>query len=184
MLREELISSETAFEGKLLRVRIDRVRLADGTESTREIVAHPGAVAAVPLLGHDVLLVRQWRQAVGKEMLEIPAGTLKPGEQPEDCIVRELQEEIGHRPGRLTKLFALALAPGYSSEIIHIYLAEDLTPARADADFDERLEVVAMPLGELVDRCLGGQVADAKTVAGVLAAAAKIGLLTPASAEQ
>ncbi|MBC7288372.1 MAG: NUDIX hydrolase [Armatimonadetes bacterium] len=177
--REDLLESQTVFSGRLLQVRVDRVRLGDGTEATREIVVHPGAVAAVPLLDNDVLLVRQWRQPLGRETIEIPAGTLRSGEAPEDCVVRELQEEIGFRPGRLELLLSVALAPGYSSEIIHIYLAEELEPAEAGGDFDERVGVVRMPFNQAVRMCLDGELADAKTAVGILTVAIRSGR-TPA----
>jgi ADP-ribose pyrophosphatase len=171
--REELLSSTWAFEGKLLRLRVDRVRLPGGEEARREVVVHPGAVAMVPLVGEEVILVRQWRQPLGRVTLEIPAGTLRSGENPEDCAVRELEEEIGYTPGRLTKLFALALAPGYSSEIIHLFLAEQLRPARAAQDADERVTAVRLPFRQAVEDCLRGRLVDAKTVAGLLAVAAR-----------
>ncbi|MGD9518911.1 MAG: NUDIX domain-containing protein [Armatimonadota bacterium] len=169
--REELLQSDCAFDGRLLQVRVDTVRLPDGSEATREIVVHPGSVAAVPILGRDVILVRQWRQPLGDVTLEIPAGTLGRGEDPEDCVARELQEEIGYSPGRLTKLFALALAPGYSNEIIRVYLAEDLKPSPAQQDPDERVSAERLPFNEAVGRCLAGEIPDAKTVAGLLAVA-------------
>lgn len=174
---EQLISSNIAFEGRLLKVRIDAVRLPDGSEGTREVVQHPGAVAMVPLLGDEVVLVRQWRQPIGRALLEIPAGTLIPGEAHEACADRELREEIGYAPGRLTKLAAVALAPGYSSEVLQIYLAEDLTPARAEQDADEFVRPERMPFREAVRRAGRGDFEDAKTVAGLLLAASRTSLL-------
>lgn len=173
--REELIRSEAAFAGRLLHVRVDTVRLPNGGEATREVVVHPGAVALVPLLGDDVILVRQWRQPLGEMTLEIPAGTLDPGECVEECAARELREETGYAPGRLDRLFALALAPGYSSEIIHVYLARDLTPAAGEQDADEKVSAERVPLDEALRRCLTGELADAKTVAGLLATAWALG---------
>ncbi len=173
--REELIRSEAAFDGRLLRVRVDTVRLPDGGEATREVVVHPGAVALVPLMGDDVILVRQWRQPLGGVTLEVPAGTLDPGESAEECAARELREETGYAAGRLDKLFALALAPGYSSEIIHVYLAQDLRPAGAEQDADEKVSAEQVPFDEALRRCLAGELPDAKTVAGLLAAARALG---------
>lgn len=167
---EQLISSERVFEGRLLCVRVDNVRLADGREAKREIVEHPGAVAIVPLLGEEVILVHQWRQALGRVTLEIPAGTLSPGEPPEDCARRELAEETGSCPGRLTRLAAVALTPGYSTEIIHLFLAEELSRATARQDVDENVSVSCMPLREAVQRCAAGEFQDAKTIIGLLLA--------------
>jgi ADP-ribose pyrophosphatase len=169
---EETLSSERLFEGKLLAVRVDRVCRAQGREAIREIVEHAPAVAAVPLLpGGRVVLVRQWRQPVRGVLLEIPAGVMHPEETPEECVCRELAEEIGYRPQTLHKLFSLYLAPGYSEEIIHIYLAEEFVPESREADEDENLETVIMPLGEAVSMCQEGEIQDAKSVAGLLAAA-------------
>jgi ADP-ribose pyrophosphatase len=165
---EQLLSSQIVFSGRLLTVRIDSVRLPDGREATREVVQHPGAVAMVPRLGDDLILVRQWRQPLGRAMLEIPAGTLKPGEPHEACADRELREEIGYAPGRLTKLAAVALAPGYSSEVLQIYLAEDLIADRAAQDADEFVRAERVPMREAVRRAVAGDFDDAKTVAGVL----------------
>lgn len=171
---EETVDSQRFFEGRILNLRVDTVRLPDGRQSTREIVEHPGAAAAVPLLDDGrVVLVRQWRQPAQKVLLEIPAGVLEEGESPEDCIRRELAEEIGYQPGRLQLLFSLYLAPGYSEELIHIFVAEDLLPIQADADYDENLQVEILALPEAVDRCLRGEIQDGKTIAGLLAVAAR-----------
>ena len=143
-LREEVLRSEIAFRGRLLTVRVDHVRLPDGHESTREVVVHPGAVAMVPLLdARHVLLVRHWRNATGRALLEIPAGTLNPGEDPLACAERELMEEIGYRPRQLTPLYSTFLAPGYSSEMLHIFLAEDLAPEKLAHD-PERAQFMAI----------------------------------------
>ncbi len=175
-LAETLLRSKYVFAGRLLRVRVDTVRLADGQTATREVVDHPGAVAMVPITasGH-VLLVRQWRQPVGRVLLEIPAGTLAPGEPPEQTARRELQEEVGMEPGKLEKLAAVALAPGYSSEVIHLYLATDLRPSRMQADADERLETAEIPLAQAIQDALTGKFEDAKTALAILLAAARLG---------
>ncbi|HEY3398112.1 MAG TPA: NUDIX hydrolase [Armatimonadota bacterium] len=176
-LREETISSERQFEGKLLQVRVDQVRLPDGREARREIVEHVPAIAAVPLRPDgQVLLVRQWRHPAGEALLEVPAGCLEPGESPDECVNRELAEEIGYRADRIERLFSLYLAPGYSQEIIHYYLAQDLQPASAEADEDENLQIVTLPLAEAVRLCLAGEIRDAKSVAALLAVAIRLGL--------
>ncbi len=171
-LSEETVRTERRFEGRLLSVRVDEVVLPDGRRARREVVEHAPAIAAVPLLPDgQVVLVRQWRQPAQQVLLEIPAGVVHPDETPEECAIRELAEEIGYRPRRLQLLFSLFLAPGYSEEIIHIFLAEDLLPALAEADEDENLQTVIMPLAEAVARCRAGELRDAKTVAGILAVA-------------
>jgi ADP-ribose pyrophosphatase len=174
---ETTIRSEVLFRGRLLTVRRDHVRLPNGTESTREVVQHPGAVAVVPInAAGRVLLVRQFRQPTGKVLLEIPAGTLDPGESPERCAARELGEEIQFEPGKLELLASVYLAPGYSSELIHLFLATDLRPADADCDADENLRLAPMPLREAVAAAKDGRLEDAKTVCGLLLAAERLGL--------
>lgn len=166
---EELLRSEKVFDGRLIALRKDTVRLPNGRESTREVVVHPGAVAIVPMLDdRKVILVSQYRHAVGKTLMEIPAGTLHPDEKPEDCALRELREETGYIAGRLEKLLSLYLAPGYSTELIHLFLAEDLRPAKSETDEDEFIELVIVPLDEAVVKILKGEIQDAKTVAALL----------------
>ncbi len=170
-LREEIISSETVFSGRVITLRVDTVRLPDGMISIREVIVHPGAVAMVPVLDDGrVVLVRQWRNAAGRALLEIPAGGLAPGEEPRACAERECMEEIGYRPRTLTPLYKFFLAPGYSSECLHIFLARDLVPERRAQDEDERIEVVNLTWDE-IDACLArGELADSKTISGLLLA--------------
>ena len=118
-----------------------------------------------------MILVRQWRQPAQRVLLEIPAGVTDEGESPQECMRRELAEEIGYQPGRLELLFSMYLAPGYSEELIHIFLADDLQPVAAAPDYDENLQVVKLPFREALDKCLRGEIQDAKTIAGLLAVA-------------
>jgi len=166
---EELIESQILYRGRVVTLRLDTVRLPNGHITQREIVEHRGAVAIVPLLDADtVLLIRQYRQAVGETLLEIPAGTLEPGEPPDQCAERELQEETGYHAGKLRRLFSQYLAPGYSQEVLHVYLAEQLTPTRQQTDEDETVELVPTPLQQVELMILNGQIKDAKTIAGLL----------------
>ncbi len=168
-LQEEVIRSERIFQGRVVNLRVDTVRLPNGRISQREIVEHRGAVAIVPMLDDDtVLMIRQYRLAVNAVLLEVPAGTLEPGEPPERCAARELEEETGHRAGTLQPLFSQYLAPGYSQEILHVFLARDLHPTSQQTEEDENVEVVPMPLQEAVDRVLSGEIKDAKTIAALL----------------
>jgi len=170
-LREKPVQSEIVFQGRLLTVRVDTVITPMGREATREVVAHPGAVAMVPLLDDNrVLMVRQWRHAAGGALLEIPAGALAPGEDPAACAARELMEEVGYRPRKLTSLTEMFVAPGYTSEKITVYLAEELTPERLAHDVDENIEVVTLSWDEVDDLLLRGELADAKTLVGLLLA--------------
>jgi ADP-ribose pyrophosphatase len=134
-------------------------------------VRHSGAVAIVPLDGEGkIVLVRQYRHAAGRALLEIPAGTLNKGEDPDQCAIRELQEETGYRPGKLQKIGGIFVAPGYSTEFIHLYLATDLTASRLDKDVDEFIEVQHVPLPEVLNRIRSGEIPDAKTICALFLA--------------
>lgn len=171
-LTETVTRSERIYEGRVVNLRVDTVRLPNGKEGRREVVEHGGAVAIVPMRDREtVLLVRQWRSPVGGALLEIPAGGIEPGEAPEDCARRELAEEIGQVPERLVPLYSCFLAPGYSTEKIHGFLALDLHDAPADADEDEFVEIVPMALEDALAAIQTGQIEDAKSIAGLTLAA-------------
>jgi len=175
-LTETVLETETIYDGKLVRLDRVTVRLPNNETSYREIVRHPGAVAMVPLTPDDeVILVQQFRLASARIMLEIPAGTLKPGEDPQLAAARELQEEIGFRPGRLTPLGGEYTAPGYTTEFIHLFLAEDLDPAPLAVDDDEFLETVTLPLDEALRRVESGAIQDGKTITALLLAGRRLG---------
>ena len=176
-LREKLISSEVLRKSRILEFRIDTVEAADGHRSTRDIAGHPGGVCVVAIDDQDrLLLVRQWRHAAGRALLEIPAGTLD--RQPDGTIeehagaaARELEEETGSRAGAWRYLGAFWTAPGFTSELMHLYLATDLVPVHAGGlapDEDERLELRPLPFDEAVAMVERGELPDAKTIAGVL----------------
>jgi ADP-ribose pyrophosphatase len=176
-LRETVIGSEVLHHGRLGDFRIDTVRFSDGRTSTREILGHPGAVAIVAIDPDDqVLLVRQWRTAAGRLMLEIPAGTLdrvEPAgtiEDPERAAPRELEEETGYRAASWRKLATFWTVPGFASELMHLYLATDLAPAHKDRlgpDEDERLDLVRMPFDEAIAAVERGEICDAKSIVGL-----------------
>lgn len=175
-IEEFCLESKVVYDGKLVKVRADKVHLPSGSEGIREVVQHPGAVAMVPITEDgQVVLIEQWRYAAGGPLLEIPAGTLEPGEEPAACAVRELAEEIGCRANRLELLTSFYVAPGYSSERIYLYLATDLEPAEAEADADEAIEEILMPLADAVAMVKEGRIEDAKTCIGILLAAARAG---------
>jgi len=168
-LEEKVVESTRIYEGRVVSLRRDSLLLPSGKSYDREVVEHRGAVAAVPLLNDNaVVLVQQYRHAAGEVLLEIPAGTLNLDETPEDCMRRELVEEIGYHPGRLEKLLTLYLAPGYSSELIHIYLATDLIETGASPDEDEFIEVVKLDLSEVLKMIFELKIRDAKTICGIL----------------
>lgn len=171
-LREECLHEETVFEGRMIRLNRDIVRLPNGVETTREVVRHPGAVALVALAGDELLLVRQYRYPIDQETLEIPAGKIDPGETPEVCANRELREETGYQ-GTLTHLGTFYSTPGFTDEIMHLYCARDLIWAPLTADEDEFLRVVRIPWGEALRKAQNGEFNDAKTILGILMQAGK-----------
>jgi ADP-ribose pyrophosphatase len=171
-LREERIDGKTIFDGRIVRLEVDRVRLADGGESVREVVRHGGAVLLVPITDDGrVLLVRQHRYPTGEVLLEVPAGTLEAGENPEDCAHRELDEETGHRAEELIHLGEFYSAPGFFDELLQCYLARGLRPGSGRAgDDDEQLEVVELSADEALAAIDAGDIRDCKTVASLLLA--------------
>ena len=176
---ETVLSSERIYEGRVVSLRVDTVRLPNGKESKREVVEHGEAVAIVPVQdGDTVLLVRQWRLPAGKALLEIPAGGLEEGEDAQTCARRELAEEIGLVPERLIPLYGAYVAPGYTSEKIYGFLALDLREAPEEADEDENIEIVSMRLDEALAAIATGEIEDAKTIAGLTLAARLLPTIT------
>lgn len=174
-LRETGLDSRVVHAGRFITFRVDRVRDARGKEHPREVVDHPGAVAIVALAGDEVLLVRQFRWAVGEVCLEIPAGTLDRdgegvAEEPDAAAPRELEEETGHRARSWRKLGRFYTAPGFADEEMHLYLARELTPLETytGPDVDEYLDLVRMPWREAVESALAGEIRDAKTLVGLM----------------
>ncbi|MEO7665099.1 MAG: NUDIX hydrolase [Candidatus Limnocylindrales bacterium] len=176
-LRETVVGSTPVHHGHYIDVRVDDVVTPDGRRSKRDIVGHPGAVAIVALDPQDrVLLVRQFRLAAGRTLLEIPAGTLDRAndgtlEDPDIAARRELEEETGFRAGSWEHLGAFWTAPGFATELMHLYLARDLRPAdghRLGPDEDENLEMVAIPWRDAVGLAERGEIADAKSLVGLL----------------
>ena len=178
-LTETPVSSETIFQGNIIRVTLDQARLPDGKLASREVVYHPGGVAILALdEQNNVSLVRQFRYPFGKLLLELPAGKLDHGTE-EDPLVgakRELSEEAGLEAAHWTYLGCILASPGFSSEVLHMYLARQLTPTPRHPDEDEFLDVLTMPFDELFAQVMDGTVTDAKTVATVLKTKYLLGL--------
>ena len=174
---ETVLESDIRYEGRVVRkLRVDKIRLRNGATSQREVVEHGGAVSVVPIDPQGrVLLVRQDRHATGRPLREIPAGGLEAGEAPEETAQRELQEETGYRAASITRLGGFFLAPGYSSEYLHVYLAESLSEDRLDGDEDEEIEVEALDLEAALALVDLGKIEDAKSVAGLLLYARHLG---------
>lgn len=175
--KEEMVSQETVYEGVIVNVRRDKARLMDGRITNREVVEHPGGVAILPLFDDGTVpLVRQFRYPFGAVVEELPAGKLEKGEDHRLAALRELEEEVGARCGKLTYLGCLYASPGFSSEVLHMYLAQELTQGECHPDEDEFLEVERVPFARLAERVMAGEITDAKTVALVLKAKLLLGL--------
>jgi ADP-ribose pyrophosphatase len=179
-LRERLVSSDVLRRSRILEFRVDTIETPDGRQATRDIAGHPGAVAVVAIDDADrVLMVRQWRHATGGPLLEIPAGTLDrhPDGSLEDHAVaaaRELEEETGARAGTWRYLGGFYTAPGFTSELMHLYLATGLTSSHADGlqpDEDEHLELKPVPFADALAMAMRGDIHDAKSMVGLLMAA-------------
>lgn len=168
-LTEKQLTTTPRFHGVVVDVRTDTVRLPDGREAGREVVMHPGGVAILPLDENgEVIMVRQFRYAMGEELLEVPAGKLEPDEPHRPAALRELEEEVGVIPEHLDYLGGLYVSPGISTEIIHLYLATGLTQGTCHPDEDEFLKIDRLPLDTLVELALNGELKDAKTAALVM----------------
>jgi len=166
---EKTLSSQQIYDGRAVKLRVETVAKPSGKTTTREIVEHSDCVAVVVLDSkNDAILVRQFRKAVGKILLEIPAGGIAPGEQPIACVRRELQEEIGYLPNKIDKLGGFYSTPGYCTEYLHLYVATRLIPSQLEAEDTEDIEVVRVPLSRIPELIASGEICDAKSVAGLL----------------
>ena len=171
MSYEKTIEKNTVYEGVIVNVRRDKAELVNGKVVGREVVEHPGGVTVIPVEPDGtVWCVRQFRYPFGREMLEVPAGKLERGEAPFDCAVRELSEETGLTADEFVYLGPCCTSPGFSTEVLHIYLAFGLHQGAMHLDPDEFLNVEKYGLEELTDRVMSGEIDDAKTIIAVLKA--------------
>lgn len=166
-LKEERIKSDLIYSGKIFNVYRDEVKLPNGKQTYRESIDHDGAVAVVPLDRDDVILVRQFRYPTGYELLEIPAGKLNNGENPERCALRELEEEVGYTAGKIKKMAEFFLAPGYSNELLHLFVAWDLNYGSQKPDDDEFLKIERYSSKNILNLVSNGNIRDAKTIIGL-----------------
>lgn len=170
MENEKTLKSEKIYEGKVITLKIDTVELPDKKYCKREIVEHPGAVGIIVINeDNNLVLIKQYRKAIEGYLLEIPAGKIELKEKPYDTALRELKEETGYKAGSLTKLISFYTSPGFANEVIHVYVASDITKGEATPDLGEYVETVELPIDTVLKMIKEDQIKDAKTVAAILA---------------
>lgn len=166
---EKKLSTQQIYNGRAVKIRVDAVEKASGTKTTREVVEHSDSIAVVAVDEQgNVLLVRQFRHAVDRFLLEIPAGGIDPGEEPVDSVRRELQEEIGYFPRKTEKLGGFYSIPGYGTEYLHCFVATNLVPARLVAEDTDEIELVRVSHDEIPRLIASGEICDGKTIAALL----------------
>lgn len=176
-MKEEILSTETIFDGRVVHLKVHRVRLPDGNESKREIIYHQGAVAIVAIdAEQEVLLVKQFRLGANAVTYEIPAGLLETNEDPLDAISRELREETGYRPLNIESMGGVFVAPGYTTEYIHLYYAKGYEYAPLEQDADEFVEAIRLPFVDALNMIDEGIIIEAKTIIALLKVARCLGL--------
>jgi len=169
LTKEKTLSSQLIYEGQVVKLRVDTVKMAGDRQTTREIIEHSDCVAIVAVDADDnILLVRQFRKPVEKELLEIPAGGIEFGEDPVTAVSRELQEETGFLPGKVEQLGGFYSAPGYCTEYLYLYLASDLTPSQLYAEDTDSIKIVPVPINQIPGLITSHSICDAKTIAGLL----------------
>ncbi|MGM0502210.1 MAG: NUDIX hydrolase [Bacillota bacterium] len=166
-LVEETIESKTIFNGKVVKLDVKEVRLPNGKAALREIVNHQGGVAVIPYQNGEITLIKQFRKAAEEVLYELPAGLLEVDENPQECAQRELKEETGYLASSLKKICDFYTSPGFSSELLHIYLATDLVEDQQEMDEDEFIELEKMSLTQAKEKLAAGEFKDAKTIIGL-----------------
>jgi ADP-ribose pyrophosphatase len=176
-MKPEILSTETIYEGKIFDIRLDKIREGE-VRYEREIVEHNGSAVIVPVFeDKTIALVRQYRHAAGKYLLEIPAGSLEKGELPEICAHRELEEEVGVKAETLEKLIEFYVSPGFVSEKMHVFLAANLTEIGQKLEADELIEIERYSFEKAFEMIRSGEIQDAKSIIGLITAGAKSGFV-------
>lgn len=166
---EKSVSSEKIFDGRIVKLRVDKVEMPDGRIATREVVGHPGGVGIVAVTENDeIVLVRQYRYPIEDAIYEIPAGKLDEGEHHRTCGIRELEEETGYSAGKFEYLGFIYPSPGFTDEVTYVYLAEDLHEGESHPDEGEFLEIEKIPAQKVFEMVMSGEINDAKSVFGIL----------------
>ncbi len=168
-LIERFYKRDVVFSGRAINLRVDEVILPNGKHATREYMDHPGAVAVVPFIDKNtIVMVKQYRHPVGKVTLEVPAGKIDKGEKPRSCVGRELEEETGFRARKIIKLNSFWPTPAFANEVIHIYAATDLKPTRQNPDEDEFIDAIRVKFSDALKMVKAGKIQDSKTVIALL----------------
>ena len=169
LAKEKTLSSQLIYEGRAVKLRIDTVEMPSGRETSREIIEHSDCVAIIAVDDNDnVLLVNQFRKPVDKELTEIPAGGIEPGEDPVATVRRELSEETGYSPRKVERLGGFYSTPGYCTEYLYLYLATDLIPNQLYAEDTENIKLTRVPISQVSRLITSGSICDAKSIAGLL----------------
>ena len=166
---EQWVDKKTLYSGKVVKLHVGNVRMDDGTLALREVVEHPGGCGIVPVLDGSVILIRQYRVAIGRDVLEIPAGKLEGDEDPIERARCELEEETGYRAERVVPVGSIFASVGYTTEKTHMFLAFDLHKTSQNLEADECIEVVPVALDEIEDKIASNELKDAKTIIGLQA---------------
>jgi ADP-ribose pyrophosphatase len=164
-----VVDHQEVYSGKIIKLHVDRIQLESGKDAMREVVLHPGGVTAIPVLEDGrIMLIRQFRYPIGKFILELPAGKLDSGQTPLDTIARELEEEIGYSAGKLTQECTFYTTPGISNEVIHLFIARNLTPCTQRLEEGEHIMLESYTIEECIQKIETGEIMDAKTILGIL----------------
>ena len=167
MSKERMLSSSMLYEGRVVNLRVDDVETAKGVKTKREVVEHRPAVAILPVIGYKLLLVRQFRYAVGEETIEVCAGLVEEGEDLEEAIKREMQEELGYIPESMSEIGSFYVSPGFCTEMVTLFFTLNPVKSSRPQDTDEDVRVVEVPFEEVVPLLSSGKIRDAKTFAAI-----------------
>ncbi|HIE44171.1 MAG TPA: NUDIX hydrolase [Candidatus Omnitrophica bacterium] len=169
IMDEKTVTGKYIYKGKIINLRLDKVLLQNGKQTDREIVEHPGSVAILPVIEEDkFLLIQQYRKSVEGVLIEIPAGRIEKGEELDECANRELIEETGYETDGFTKLASIYPAPGYCSEVIHLFVARNLKKSKSNPEDDEFIDIVIISEEEALNKIIKGEIQDSKTIIGIL----------------
>jgi ADP-ribose pyrophosphatase len=175
-MNEKSIGKQEVYKGRVIKLDVHDVELSNGKKSKREIISHPGAVAVVAVdEKQHILMVRQYRFAAQKVLLEVPAGTLNIGENPLEAAPRELREETGYRPQHIERIGGIYVAPGYTTEYIHLFYAHTLVYDPLEMDDDEMIDVERLSFAEVFKKIESGEIEDGKSISSILQVARKLG---------